>query len=113
MHANLFHGESDKNKQRVENPNADRRGLIRQWRARNIRVADLDDDQGDAERDHSSLANCRHDISSQVKSDPAGEQCDLECKLRVTIIPQTKTDLRCVVVDREIAGMRDEIENPM
>jgi hypothetical protein len=66
-----------------------------------------------SERDHSSLANCRHRISRQVKSDPAGEQRDLQRKLRVAIIPQTKADLPSVVVDREIARVRNEIENPV
>ena len=81
--------------------------------ARHVRVADLHDDQSDSERDHSSLADCRHRISRQVESDAAGKQRDLQRKLRVAIVPQTKADFPCVVVDREIAGMRNEVENPV
>ncbi len=86
-------GERDKHKERVEDPNTRDRGFIRQWRARHVRIADLHNDQNDSERDHSSLADCRHRISRQVESDAAGEQRDLQRKLRVAIIPQTKADL--------------------
>src|SRR6266568_2967386 len=52
-----------KNKERVENPNAYGSGLIGQWRAWHIRVADLDDNESDSEDDYGFSANCRRRIS--------------------------------------------------
>src|SRR5438067_2430109 len=45
--------------------------------------------------------------------DPASKQRDFQRKLRVAIVPQTEADFPSVVVDREIARVRNEIENPM
>ena len=101
--ADLFHRERHKNKKRVENPNTRHRGFICQRRARHVRIADLNNNENKSERDHSSFANCWHRVSREVQDDPGGEQRDLQRKLRVAIIPQTKTDFPFVVVDREIA----------
>src|SRR5439155_1058312 len=40
-------------------------------------------------------------------------QRSLQGKLRAAIVPQTKTNFGSVIVNREIVGMRDEIEKPM
>src|SRR5258708_32471692 len=85
--------------QRIKMPIACGCTLVTQWRSRNVRVADLHNGKSDSECDYSSLADCQHRISRQVESDAAGEQRNLQRKLRVAIIPQTKPDLRCVVVD--------------
>ena len=94
----LLYRERDNHEQRIKNPNAHGRSLVTQWRSRHVRVADLHDDQSDPERNYSSLTDCPHRISRQIKNNAAGEQRDLQRKLRVAIIPQTKADLRCVVV---------------
>src|SRR5207244_11260714 len=94
------------NEQRVENPDAHRCRLIGQWRARHIRIADLDDEQRDPEGDYGYFANCRHHIPREIKNYPASKERDLQCKFRVAITPQTETDLPSVIVDREIATMR-------
>ena len=109
----VFHGERDKNKQRVEDPNTCHCGCIRQCPARHIRIPDLNNDESSSKRNHSSLANYRHRISCKIKSDPASKQRDFQRKLRVPIVPQTEADFPSVVVDREIARVRNEIENPM
>src|SRR5439155_578096 len=75
--------------------------------------ADLDDNESDSEDDYGFSANCGHHISHQVKNDPGGQHSDFQCKLEVPIIPQIKTDFPSVVVDREIARMRNEVDNPV
>src|SRR5438132_3284443 len=109
----LLHNERDNNEQRVENPDAHRCRLIGQWRARHIHIADLDHNQRDSEGDYDYFANCRHHIPREVKNYGASKERDLQCKLRVTITPQTKTNFPSVVVDREIARMRNDVEKPM
>src|SRR6266576_3000634 len=109
----LLHNERDNNEQRVENPDAHRCRLIGQWRARHIRVANLDDDQANSKADYRRFANCRHHIPREIKNYPASKERDLQCKFRVAVVPETKTNFPSVIVDREIARMRNEVENPM
>jgi hypothetical protein len=55
----------------------------------------------------------RHRILCKVHGDSVSEQRDFQHELRVAIIPQTKTDFPSVIVDREIAWMGNEVENPV
>src|SRR5438105_1857531 len=54
-----------------------------------------------------------HYIAPQIERNPERKETDFHNKLRVAIVPQSKTNFGSVIVDRQIAGMRDEIENPM
>src|SRR6266436_5372600 len=103
----------DENHPRVENPDAHRCRLIGQWRARHIRVANLDHNPRDPEGDYGYFATCGHYITGEIKNYPASKERDLQCKFRVAITPQTETGFPSVIVDCEIARMRDEIEKPM
>src|SRR5207248_6726488 len=109
----ILHNDGDNSDQRVQQPAAHRCRLIGQWRARHIRVANLGHNQRDPEGDYGYFANCRHYITREIKNYPASKERDLQCKLRVTITPQTNTNFPSVVVDREIARMRNEVEKPM
>jgi len=73
----LLHNERDNNEQRVENPDAHRCRLIGQWRARHIRIANLDHNQRDPEGDYGYFANCRHHIPREIKNYPASKERDL------------------------------------
>jgi len=67
---------------------------------------------------HSIATKCfmkmtENDIAFQIEAYTEGKQRHFHNKLRVTVIPQTETNLRTVIVDREIARMRDQVEHPM
>jgi hypothetical protein len=98
----LLQKERHNHKERVENPNANRSG---QWRARHVRVTDLDDNQENSKKDNGLSSNYGHHISRQVNDDPNAKQRDLQCEFRVPIIPQTKTNFPSVVIDREVTRM--------
>jgi len=53
MPSDLLHHERNQNERRVENPNAHGSRLIRQGRARHVRVANLHDDESDSKRNDS------------------------------------------------------------
>jgi len=59
------------------------------------------------------LANCRHRIPHKVRSDPDSEERKFRRKLRIPIIPQTEINFSFVIVNREVARMRDQIEYPV
>src|SRR5207249_8238911 len=103
----------DHDKERIENPDAHHGGFVRERLTRNVRVSDLDNGQANAKADRGRFSRERHHVSRQVEDDSAGKQRDFQCKLWIAIIPRAKSDFPSVVVDRQIARMSNEIEDPM
>ena len=111
--SDLLQKERDNDEERVENPNAHGSGSVRQRSAGHERVAYLHDNQSNPKTDDGSFASCRHGIACQIKDNSSGEQSDFQSEFQAAIIPQTKANFPCVVVDREISRMRNEVENPV